>query len=110
MKKDDAKKEALKAAKEAGSRDLKQSLAELYNEDMLFLGDTESDFTYDEALVGVVESACKPTVACYDYNKCIECLVRDGMTHEDAHEWMSVNVTGAYLGENTPVFLHLLDS
>ena len=42
----------------------------------------------------------------YDYDKCIDILMsRDGMTEEEAEEHMSFNVTGAYVGEHTPVFL-----
>jgi hypothetical protein len=42
----------------------------------------------------------------YDYDECIEILMsRDDMTEEEAEEHMSFNVTGAYVGEHTPVFL-----
>lgn len=78
---------------------------------MLFLGDSIEDTMYDDALVGVIEVPCKGHVACYDYEKCIECIVatlpddtEDKRTA--AIEWMDFNVTGAYVGENGPVFLH----
>lgn len=46
------------------------------------------------------------TVAIYDYDKCVEILQkRDGMTEEDAHEWMGFNVIGAYVGKFTPIFM-----
>jgi hypothetical protein len=42
----------------------------------------------------------------YDLNKCIEVLVdRDGMSQEEAVEYMDFNVLGAYVGEETPIFL-----
>lgn len=47
-------------------------------------------------------------VAIYDWNKCVEILVeRDQMSYEDAVEFMDFNVTGAYVGEHTPVFLRM---
>ena len=48
-------------------------------------------------------------MAVYDYEKCIQVLVeRDGMTREDAEEFFDFNVVGAYVGENTPIFLYTL--
>jgi hypothetical protein len=45
-------------------------------------------------------------VAVYDIDKCIEVLVaRDGMTHEEADEFLSFNTLGAYVGENGPIFI-----
>jgi hypothetical protein len=46
------------------------------------------------------------TIAIYDWEACIGILMtRDGMTREDAEEYMDFNVTGAYVGEYTPIFL-----
>lgn len=45
-------------------------------------------------------------LAIYDYDRCVQVLMkRDGMTEDDAHEYMSFNVTGAWAGEYTPVFM-----
>jgi hypothetical protein len=44
--------------------------------------------------------------AVYDRDKCIEILkTRDGMSGEEAEEFFSFNVTGAFVGPHTPVFL-----
>ena len=60
---------------------------------------------YETALIGVGQQF-NVAMAVYDYDKCIEILMeRDGMSHEDATEWMEINVVGAYVGENTPVFV-----
>ena len=48
-------------------------------------------------------------VAVYDYNKCIDILERD-MPHEDAVEYFEFNTRGAYVGENTPVFVTVEDN
>jgi len=60
---------------------------------------------FEEAIIGTVSGACRPAVVCYDYGKCIEILTRAGMSEEDAEEYFSFNVTGAYVGELTPLFL-----
>jgi len=45
-------------------------------------------------------------VSVYDGVKCLKILMeRDGMSHEDAVEYMDYNVTGAYVGDYTPIFL-----
>ena len=60
----------------------------------------------DEALVGVARRCGQPTLAVYDYEKCVEVFMsREGMSHEDAIEWMEFNVVGAWLGEGTPIWL-----
>jgi hypothetical protein len=45
-------------------------------------------------------------VAVYSRKRCIEGLMSDGiMEYDDATEYFDYNVIGAYVGENTPVFL-----
>jgi len=62
----------------------------------------------DAAIIGITEGVSEPVVA-YSYEKCIEIFrERDGMTEEDALEHMSFNVTGAYVGKRTPIFIRLL--
>jgi|SRR5215471_1206132 len=64
---------------------------------------------FEDALLGTLEGCGRPTVLCYDYDRCIEILIeRDGMTEPDAHEWMSFNVVGSYVGKTTPLWLHNL--
>lgn len=64
---------------------------------------------FEDALIGTVEGACRAPVACYDYQKCVEILVkRDGMDEDTAAEYIDFNVTGAYVGPGTPLFLHNL--
>ena len=75
---------------------IKEAVAEA-NEEMLFADG------FDDALVGYIERAGMPSIACYDKDKCIEILARD-MTHEEAVEYFYFNTAGAYVGENTPCF------
>ncbi|MBL69776.1 MAG: hypothetical protein CMO74_15250 [Verrucomicrobiales bacterium] len=60
----------------------------------------------DDAFCGMVERFGSSPVACYDTQKVLEIFVeRDGMSMDEANEHFQFNVLGAYLGENTPVFL-----
>ena len=45
-------------------------------------------------------------IAVYNYNKCIEILAED-MGYEDAVEYFEYNVVGAYVVEETPIFLEM---
>ena len=37
-------------------------------------------------------------------SKCIEVLMKDDMTQEDALEYLYYNCVGAYVGEHTPIW------
>jgi len=61
---------------------------------------------FDAALIGTGERCGQPTIAVYDREKCIEVLEkRDGMTQEEANEFFEFNVMGAWVGEQTPIFV-----
>jgi len=59
----------------------------------------------DEAILGVVERCSSPRVVCYSYEKLLEVFIKQGMTLEEASEWISFNILGAWLGEETPYIL-----
>lgn len=59
---------------------------------------------FEDAFLGVAVQFNKP-IAIIDYNKCLDILRKDGMSLDEAEEYMEFNVTGAYVGENTPAFL-----
>ena len=77
---------------------MKRELIAEINEEMLFADG------FDDALVGYIERAGMPSIACYDKYKCVDILAED-MTYEEALEYFYFNVLGAYVGENTPCFL-----
>jgi hypothetical protein len=62
---------------------------------------------FDDAILGVVERIGLQTV-CYDLNKVIEILIKQGMDEQDAWDWYQFNMVGAWVGEATPVFLERL--
>jgi hypothetical protein len=65
----------------------------------------------ENAIIGVGGRINMPEVLIYSYNKCVEIFMkRDGMTHEEAVEWMDYNVVGAWVGETTPIFVHEIPS
>jgi hypothetical protein len=59
---------------------------------------------YDDAIIGVVERIGLEVV-CYDLDKVIAILMKQGMNEEDAWEWYQFNMVGSWVGEKTPVFL-----
>jgi len=59
--------------------------------------------SFDEAFVGIATQFDKP-IAVFDRQKCIKILMQD-MSEEDAYEYFSFNVEGAYVGESTPAFI-----
>ena len=65
---------------------------------------------FDDAIIGFdATGGC----AVYDYNKCLEILMQpsltsDKMTRAEAHEYMEFNVVSAYVGDFTPIFIHLI--
>ena len=66
---------------------------------------------FDEAFIGVTADLRPKYLprAVYSYEKCVDILMRrDGMDREEALEHMEFNVTGAYVGEQTPVFVRNL--
>lgn len=61
---------------------------------------------FEEAFLGIAFQFNK-YIAVFDKQKCIDILCRN-MSYEEAIEYFSFNVEGAYVGENTPAFLNLL--
>ena len=60
---------------------------------------------FEDALIGVGQQFNK-AMAVYDRQKCIEILMeRDKMSDEEAVEYFEYNVTGAWVGDYTPIFL-----
>lgn len=61
---------------------------------------------FEEAFIGPATRCGQPTLAAYSYTKAVDVLVkRDGMTEEEAQEYIDFNVTGAWVGPNTPIFI-----
>jgi len=60
---------------------------------------------FEDAFLGIGQQFTMH-FAVYDHGRCVRILMeRDGMTEEEAEEFMDFNVTGAWVGKGTPVFL-----
>ena len=60
---------------------------------------------FENAFMGLA-SKYHSASAVYDYDKCLDILLnRDGMSPEQADEYMQFNVVGAWLGDATPIFI-----
>lgn len=61
---------------------------------------------FEAAFAGLVRIFGRSAVACYDTRKMRDILMfRDGMTADEAEEFLEFNVYGAYVGDLTPAFL-----
>jgi len=62
---------------------------------------------FESAFVGIGRQFGNP-ISIYDRSKCIEVLQDQGMSFEEADEYFSFNVEGAWVGEQTPIFMDKL--
>jgi hypothetical protein len=66
---------------------------------------------FEGALIGFARRCGQPTLAVYDYGKCLGILVsRDGMSYEEAIEYIEFTVVGAWAGEHTPIMFCSLEA
>jgi hypothetical protein len=61
----------------------------------------------EAALIGYTINTHMPHVAVYDAKKCVDILVeRDGMTPQEADEFLEFNTYCAYVGPNGPIYIY----
>jgi hypothetical protein len=58
---------------------------------------------FDDAILGCCEYSQRVV---YSSKKCIEILMEQNMTEDEALEYFYNNVAGAYVGEQTPIWCH----
>lgn len=75
---------------------MKSKLIEAFHEDTFLFADG-----FDDAIIGVDESSMR---VIYSMAKCIDILVKEGMSELEAEEHFYHNVYGAYVGEKTPIW------
>jgi hypothetical protein len=61
---------------------------------------------FDTAIIGVQIELGKIV---YDKHKMIQVLIQQGMSNEEAIEYLEYNVWSAYVGEHTPIYIDLMD-
>ena len=66
----------------------------------------EGDF--EDAFIGFADRPSLPRLAIYDKNKCIEILIKQGMTNEDAIDYFMFFEEDSWVGEGDeiPLFLN----
>ncbi len=68
---------------------------------------SEEDFLiadgFDDAIIGVDTMTMR---LIYSVSKCIDILIKENMTEEEAEEFFEFNVSGAYMGEKTPIWCY----
>ena len=59
---------------------------------------------FDDAIIGVCEDFNNPIRLVYSVSKCLKILEGEDMKPTDALEHFTYNVSGAYVGEKTPIW------
>lgn len=61
---------------------------------------------FDEAFIGYSQRINEPMLAVYSWKKMVDvCVKRDGMTDDEATEYIEYNCIGAWVGERTPIIV-----
>jgi len=61
---------------------------------------------FDEAFIGYSQRINEPVLAVYSWEKMVDvCTKRDGMTYDEATEYIEYNCIGAWVGERTPIIV-----
>ena len=63
---------------------------------------------FDRAIVGVGRTFDGLLCAVYDVDKIIQELMKDGMDYEEAHEYFEFKIACSCVGDQTPIFMHLM--
>jgi hypothetical protein len=75
---------------------MKDKILEHYGQTLIFADG------FDTAIIGVCSQTFRVV---YSVEMCIEILMeRDSMTMDDAMDYFTFNVSGAYIGEQTPIW------
>jgi hypothetical protein len=77
-----------------------EQIKQLYSDEELLIADG-----FDDAIIGVDDENVRVV---YDVFKIISILIQDGMSTDEAFEFYQYNILGAYVGENTPLFVKLI--
>lgn len=68
------------------------------------------DDGFDDAIIGMECSGDVPRVV-YSIQLMVHVLCeRDGMTEEEAVDFISYNVIGSYVGEGTPIYVDVMNA
>jgi hypothetical protein len=65
---------------------------------------------FDSAIMGIAVKPCQNTVVAYDFELLVKQCEADGMSYDEAIEYIDYNIAGAYMGEGTPIIIRKLDT
>jgi hypothetical protein len=89
---------------------LREDISEINPEALLVDG-------FDEAIIGMAERINLGPVVAYDVDKIIEILAKDMDSELDedtktsmAYEYFEFNILGAWVGDNTPIFINKIEN
>lgn len=71
------------------NKELRAAISEHFGEDTALFDDC------DDAVIGVTNCANSTGQVVYDYEKLVECFIKQGMDPDEAVEWVDFNVAGA---------------
>jgi hypothetical protein len=64
---------------------------------------------FDDAIVGVGNVFGGKLCAIYDTDLVLKQCMKDGMKYDEALEYFDFNIAGAYVGDQTPIFIHMIN-
>jgi len=64
----------------------------------------------DKAIIGYISRCGQVPMVVYDWARLVRVFERQGMTYEEADEWVAFNCEAAWLGDGTPGILHRGDA
>lgn len=62
----------------------------------------------DDAIIGFCTQGSNKARVAYDYDRIVDIFIEQGMTEDEAAEYVGFNVLGAWMGEETPVVVTLM--
>lgn len=83
---------------------IREELAELHDDMELLFADG-----FDDCIIGVTNSFDTCSKVVYNIQKMIQTLIKEGMSEEEALEYFDFNIAGAYVGERTPLYIHVYE-
>ena len=64
----------------------------------------------DDAVIGIASRCGDDPLVVYDRDKLVKNFMKkDGMTFEEAEEWVSYNIEGSFIGEGTPLIFERIE-
>ena len=76
-----------------------EEILEQYSDEEILVADG-----FDDAVIGIATDFTDPRLI-YSVSKCIDILInRDEMSYLDAMEHFTFNVSGGWVGDNTPIW------